>query len=138
MALIHSVKQGEHMSGIARHYGFSDYKKLWDHANNAKLKTLRKNPNILLPGDEVFVPDREVGRSSAPPQEAQLKSRTIPCCESCSTGFTTSPTPIRNAFSEIQTNRVDKVSDGAGKIEHGYPTTVGSSVVTVKDQLLRA
>lgn len=59
MSDVHIVEQGEHLSQIAKLYGFPDYKILWDHPENADLKKLRKNPNILLPGDEVFVPDKE-------------------------------------------------------------------------------
>ena len=59
MSDVHSVEQGEHLSQIAKLYGFPDYKILWDHPQNADLKNLRKNPNILLPGDQVFIPDME-------------------------------------------------------------------------------
>lgn len=59
MADIHIVEQGEHLSQIAKNYGFSDYHIVWDHHENADLKNLRKDPNILFPGDEVFIPDKE-------------------------------------------------------------------------------
>ena len=59
MSDLHSVEQGEHLSQIAKLYGFPDYKILWDHPQNADLKNLRKNPNILFPGDQVFIPDME-------------------------------------------------------------------------------
>jgi putative peptidoglycan binding protein len=59
MSDVHIVEQGEHLSQIAKAYGFPDYKILWDHPENADLKKLRKNPNILFPGDEVFIPDKE-------------------------------------------------------------------------------
>src|SRR5215472_1360060 len=55
----HIVEQGEHLSLIAKKYGFPDYKIVWDHPENADLRKLRKNPNILFPGDEVFIPDKE-------------------------------------------------------------------------------
>jgi Putative peptidoglycan binding domain len=55
----HTVSQGEHLSGIANRYGFSDYRLIYDHPQNAGLKQKRPDPNILLPGDEVFIPDKE-------------------------------------------------------------------------------
>ena len=58
MAEQHSVKQGEHLSQIARKYGFRNYLIIWDHANNAALKKLRQDPNILFPGDSLYIPDR--------------------------------------------------------------------------------
>lgn len=57
MPFPHIVKQGEHLSGIADQYGFSDYKPIWNHSANAALKALRKNPNVLYPGDQLQIPD---------------------------------------------------------------------------------
>ena len=54
---IHHVRPGECLTSLAARYRLSDYRALHDHPQNAELKKLRKNPNILLPGDQVFVPD---------------------------------------------------------------------------------
>jgi N-acetylmuramoyl-L-alanine amidase len=51
----HTVKQGEWLSKIAAQYGIADWKVIWSHPNNANL-TKRRDPNILFPGDLVFVP----------------------------------------------------------------------------------
>jgi N-acetylmuramoyl-L-alanine amidase len=66
MAQTYTVKQGDHLFGIAEANGFHDYHILWDHPQNADLKKLRQNPNILLPGDQVFVPDPEIREESRP------------------------------------------------------------------------
>ncbi|HEY6945459.1 MAG TPA: LysM domain-containing protein, partial [Candidatus Acidoferrum sp.] len=66
MSETHIVEQGEHLSQIAKKYGFPDYKIVWDHPENADLKKLRKNPNILFPGDQVFIPDKEEKEESGP------------------------------------------------------------------------
>ena len=59
MSSKHIVKQGEHLQGIAKKYGFSDYHPVWDYPENADLKNKRKNPNILKPGDVLHIPDKE-------------------------------------------------------------------------------
>lgn len=59
MADIHIVEQGDHLSSIAKKYGFPDYTIVWNHPGNSDLKNLRKNPNVLFPGDEVYIPDKE-------------------------------------------------------------------------------
>ena len=58
MSSVHTVVQGEHLSGIANKYGFTSYKTIWDHAQNAELKKKRQNPNVIFPGDELFIPDK--------------------------------------------------------------------------------
>ena len=57
MAKIHIVKQDEHLSGIAAENGFGDFHIILDHPRNAALKA-RRDPHVLFPGDEVFIPDR--------------------------------------------------------------------------------
>jgi N-acetylmuramoyl-L-alanine amidase len=59
----HTVKQGDCISSIAHETGFF-WETLWNHPDNAKLKQLRKNPNALLPGDVVSIPDQRVKQES--------------------------------------------------------------------------
>ena len=54
----YKVKQGDCISSIAEKYGLFG-EKVWDHPNNSRLKEKRKDPNILYPGDKVFVPEKE-------------------------------------------------------------------------------
>jgi N-acetylmuramoyl-L-alanine amidase len=64
MATDYIVQQGDYLSKIAKDYGFSDYRTIWHHPNNAALKSKRKNPNVLFPGDHLFIPDRELREES--------------------------------------------------------------------------
>jgi hypothetical protein len=60
----HVVNQGECMSSIAALHGF-DWKTLWNHSENMDLKSERKNPNVLYPDDQVFIPDKTLKEDSA-------------------------------------------------------------------------
>jgi hypothetical protein len=56
---IHVVSPGDTIVSIAHEYGFLSTT-IWDHGQNAELKAKRKNPNILFPGDEVFIPEKDL------------------------------------------------------------------------------
>src|SRR5580698_10525622 len=58
MAGNYTVVQGDHMSSIAKAFGFSDYTTIWNDPNNADLKAQRVNRNVLYPGDSVYIPDK--------------------------------------------------------------------------------
>jgi N-acetylmuramoyl-L-alanine amidase len=50
------ASQGDSISSIASSHGLW-WRTVWDHAENADLKTRRGDPNVLKDGDRVFVPD---------------------------------------------------------------------------------
>ena len=65
----HPVKPGEHMVRIAADEKVASYRSLWDHASNKDLASKRKNPNILLPGDVVNLPNPAPKTASAPTEK---------------------------------------------------------------------
>jgi hypothetical protein len=56
MATDHAVEQGESVISIAYEHGFS-WKTIWNHPQNAELKRSRVDPDALLPGDVLHIPD---------------------------------------------------------------------------------
>jgi hypothetical protein len=62
----HIVQQGECLSRIAAKYGFRNFRTVYDDAGNAKLRKLRPDPNLLFPGDVVFIPEKQPKEESVP------------------------------------------------------------------------
>ncbi len=54
---VHIVQQGECLNVIADTYGFF-WETLWNHENNQALKSLRRDPGVLMAGDQVFIPEK--------------------------------------------------------------------------------
>jgi hypothetical protein len=52
----HVVVSGDTLSGIAATYGCPSWRTIYDHEKNADFRALRPNPDLIYPGDRVFVP----------------------------------------------------------------------------------
>ncbi len=55
----HVVKQGECIASLAYTYGLPR-NRIWDDPENEALRTLRGDPFVLFPGDEVVIPEPQV------------------------------------------------------------------------------
>jgi len=53
----HTVRQGECLSSIAKDKGFRNYRTIYQHPRNAQFRRLRPDPNVILPGDRLYIPD---------------------------------------------------------------------------------
>ena len=74
----HKVKPGECISSIAFEYGlFAET--IWNDPKNTELKKKRKDPNVLLVDDVVFVPDLRQGEHEADTgQRHKFKRKGVP------------------------------------------------------------
>ncbi|MEZ4297448.1 MAG: peptidoglycan-binding protein [Polyangiaceae bacterium] len=59
MPFPYTVLPGDHLARIAARFGFFDERTIWDDPANAELRKLRPNPEVLLPGDVVTIPDKQ-------------------------------------------------------------------------------
>lgn len=52
-----TAQRGDSVTSLSEDHGFF-WETIWNHDKNASLKILRKDPNIIAPGDVVHFPDR--------------------------------------------------------------------------------
>ena len=55
--MLHTVGAGDCLTSLADHYGFF-WQTIWNHPDNSALRLRRHDPNILAPGDVVFIPEK--------------------------------------------------------------------------------
>lgn len=125
----HKVRQGECLPSIAARYGFA-WKTLWDHPGNAALRGQRKAASVLLPGDEVEIPERQPGSASAPTGGAasfvmpgmQLRVRLVDRGE---------PLSGIACKVDLEGTRVEGTTDGQGMLEIALPRKATRATLTL-------
>ena len=63
---MYTVVQGDCLSSIALQFGYADWRNIYNDPANASFRQLRPNPNLIYPGDEIFIPDPEADPEEAP------------------------------------------------------------------------
>jgi hypothetical protein len=66
MSKTYVAQRGDCLASIAAQFGLPDWHTLYDAPENASLKQLRPNPNLIQRGDEVVIPDVPDASSSVP------------------------------------------------------------------------
>jgi N-acetylmuramoyl-L-alanine amidase len=135
MAGAYTVKQGDHIAGLAARFGFTDYLVIWNHPNNADLKKKRVNPNVLYPGDSVYIPDRNPGECSRPTDNQHkfvLKRKPLKLRLTLRDQY---ERPIANApcVLMVDSESHNLTSDADGKLELEIPPTASDTRLVIQD-----
>jgi hypothetical protein len=134
------------VSSIAAFYGFTDWEeKVWNASENAQLKEKRINPNTLVPGDDVFIPELEQKQESRPVDDwhdfhvvrnkryLRLKLQNSDDTPIANRPYTIEPeASFRGTF--VQQNQT---TDADGKIEEEIPHTLIEATLVLPDDNLR-
>lgn len=136
MPKTHTVKQGEYLSGIAEQYGFTDNAKIWDDPANADLKSKRKNPNVLFPGDQLTIPDKESKEISGSTGQRHRFQVRLPGLKLRIVLEDMYEKPIANAqcHLRVESEEIELTTDSTGKIERTIRASAAAGQLTLEDK----
>jgi N-acetylmuramoyl-L-alanine amidase len=133
MAVSYEVKQGDCIFSIAFQHGFfADT--IWNHPNNKDLKEKRKDPNVLMPGDTVYVPDKRLREySEATNQVYKYKCKNTP--KTLRIQFKYIDTPIKNVDYKltIDGKEIEGKTDGDGWLKQSIQPNAKLAKVLLAD-----
>ena len=133
MAENYQAKQGDSIFSIAFEHGFfADT--IWDHPNNKELKEKRKDPNVLLPGDLVYIPDKRLREySEATNQVYKYKCKNTPKILSIQIMRSEKPVAEMNFTLDIDGLRSEGKTDSSGWIKKAVAPHAKKAVITLEE-----
>ncbi len=132
MAINYQVKQGDCISSIAFEHGFfSDT--IWNDPNNAELKKKREDPNVLMPGDVVFIPDKRLKEVSEPTNNVhKFKCKNTPEKFKLQLLIEEEPRANEEYELEIEDLKFEGKTDSEGRIQQSIPPNAKRGKLTLK------
>lgn len=117
----HIVGQGECLASIAAAYGLS-WKTVWNHAQNRQLKAARRDPNVLMPGDRVYIPEKRAREQpAATDKRHRFVRKGVPSVLRLRILDGQQPRAHEDYVLEIDGRLYQGKTDADGKIEHPIP-----------------
>jgi len=130
----HMIKQGDCILSISEEKGLF-WKTIWEHGQNAQLRRLRQDPNVLSPGDELFIPDKEIKEvSGATEQKHSFRRKGVPGRIKIRLLLDDEPRVSEGYVLEVDGLTVSQgMTDGDGFVEASIPPGARSGRITVGD-----
>jgi len=126
------VRGGDSLTSIAAAHG-RDWRTLWEHPRNARLRDSRGDPETLLPGDIVFIPPKRERRESCPTgQRSRFVRRGVPV----RVAFTVKGQDGhvfggKNYVLVVGHHQFEGATDSDGRLEHVVPPDAKKGLLTV-------
>lgn len=73
----YKVKKGDTLSGIAKKYKHKNWKTIWDHPANKRVKSQRKKPEAIEPGDVFTIPPNEAEKKKQQSEQDQMAAAVV-------------------------------------------------------------
>jgi hypothetical protein len=130
----YTAKKGDCVSSIAKKKGLF-WETIWNDPNNKQIKDLRKDPNVLMAGDVLFIPNLRQNEIECGTEEKhRFRLKGVPA-KARYQFKDEEGEPIANiAYTiDIDGSVTDGTTDGDGRIELAIPPDARKGVLTLKD-----
>jgi hypothetical protein len=123
------IRQGDYLLKLAHLHGF-DADAVWSDPKNAELKALREDPEMLRPGDVVFVPDEPKKKLRLEPKTTNTFVARVPFVK-VSVVLSQDGQALKNERYVVDGlgDDTERVTDGEGRVEVDVPVHVREIVV---------
>jgi hypothetical protein len=133
MGVHYAVRQGECLSSIAKKCGFPDYATIYSDPKNAAFRKKRPNPNVIFPGDNLYIPDRnvkEIPCATDQPHRFILTEKTVYLRLCLQDDL---HQPYRNTKYRLRVESVDftGATDSAGMLKQKIPADAVDGEITI-------
>jgi Putative peptidoglycan binding domain len=130
---IYHVQKGDCVQSLSKKFGLLP-NKIWNHPNNRDLRNQRQDPFVLLKGDLLFIPDKQLGDKSAPTDQTHkyVVTRSL---TNLRVKLLDEEEAIANTPCTLTVNGTaySGSTDGDGLFEHSIPADAATAVLVVEN-----
>jgi N-acetylmuramoyl-L-alanine amidase len=129
----YQVGQGECVESIAFERGFF-WKTIWDDPENSELKQAREDANVLLPGDRLHIPEKQLKEEPGDTEKKHsFRRKGLPSVLRLVLREGGEPQANTPYVLLIDSKEYRGTTDGQGKLKHSLPPNAGSAKLRVGD-----
>lgn len=132
MGFEYTVAQGDCLSSIAAQFGLADWRTIYDHPNNAAHRRRRPDPNLLFPGDRLFIPqEAAVEAAGTDTRHRFRKSAARVALRLAVKDVLGRPVAGRPYRLQVGLRQFSGVTGGGGEVEHEIPADASTGELFV-------
>lgn len=131
----YTVRSGDYLSKIASEHGFANWRTIYDDPHNAEFRRLRPNPNLIYPGDQLFIPEKPAKTATAPAGgESRFRAhRATGTLQLTLLDFAGEPLANKSGTLEVEGTARPITTDGSGHFTAEIPPHLTHAVLTIDD-----
>ena len=131
---MYTVNPGDCLSSIAYANGLPDWRTIYNDPENADFRALRPDPNVIFPGDQLFVPERREKVESRGADQRHSFRLNLSSVQLRLVLLDEDLRPMANTAYTLtfRDTTLEGRSDGGGMVQHDIPADLDSATLVTK------